>query len=59
VNNFQKLKTNGGIEVERYEFESFAEVEKFFLDHMDEYSAEGYSTKVIGLTLLIFKKEGK
>lgn len=56
VGEVQQIKTKAGIEIERIEFESFGEVEEYFIEHMDEFSAGGYSTKVIGTVLMKFKK---
>ena len=53
----KKFKTRGGVEVERYEFKSYNDLEDFFIDHIDKFQKEGYKTKIIGLVLLKFRKK--
>ena len=53
----KKFKTPAGIEIERHQFNSFQDVEAFFVDHIDEFQREGYKTKIVGTVLLKFREK--
>lgn len=51
----KEIVTVGGEVVSRYEFDTFENVERFFINNFELFARKGYSTKVIGRAILVFK----
>ena len=51
--------TPGGYFLEIFKFQSFQELEDYYLEIFDDMAENKMSSKVIGTTLIIFKKENE
>ena len=50
----ENIKTKSGHKMAKYQFNTFDELEAYFIDNFDRFKKENLKTKVVGKVLLTF-----
>ena len=48
-----------GTEIQKWQFENFEQVEEFYLNNIDRWRLQNKVTKVIGTSILVYRKTNK